>query len=132
MPSTPAARRTLIDAPIATVRKIVMQYDGYAKLIKPFEQSRVLSKRNGVSEVYLKVPVAHGAVSVWAVAKMTGPIKDADGKKIVGTYANKGNVDDFRAVWRLRAVDANRTIVKLEVLVDPQLPLPASVRSRPS
>ena len=40
---------------------------------------------------------------------------------------DKGNVDDFRAVWRLRAVDENRTVLKLEILVDPKLPLPASM-----
>ena len=39
----------------------------------------------------------------------------------------KGNVDDFRALWRLRAVDAEHTIVKLEILVDPKLPAPASI-----
>lgn len=117
----------LVHAPIAAVRKVVTRYDSYAKLIKPFDQSRVLSRKGNVSEVYLKVPVAHGAANVWAVTQMTGPIPDGAGEKIVGQYTNKGNVDDFRATWRMRAIDAERTIVKLEILVEPRLPLPASM-----
>jgi len=30
-------------------------------------------------------------------------------------------------VWKLRSVDAEHTIVKLEILVDPTLPAPSSV-----
>ncbi len=115
-----------VNAPIATVRKIVQSYGDYAKMIQPFKASRVLSKKNGVSEVYLEVPVAHGAATVWAVARIGKPVKDGDGEKIVAEYT-RGNVDDFRAVWRLRAVDAEHTIVRLEVLVDPKLPLPSSM-----
>jgi hypothetical protein len=115
-----------VNAPLSEVRKIVTNYGAYAKIIQPFKQSRVLSKKNGVSEVYLEVPVAHGAATVWAVAKMGKPVKDGDEEKIVAEYS-RGNVDDFRAVWRLRAIDATHTIVKLEVLVDPKLPLPSSM-----
>lgn len=114
-----------VNAPLAEVRKIVTNYRSYDKLIQPFEQSRVLSRKKGVSEVYFEVPVMHGAVKIWAVVHIDQPVKDGVGEKIVARYS-RGNVDDFRAVWRLRAVDDTHTIVKLELLVDPKLPIPGS------
>ena len=119
------AAAILVNAPIAEVRKIVTDFRKYDQIIKPFEKSRVLSRRKGVSEVYFEVPVAHGAVKIWVVAHVDAPAKDGVGEKIVARYS-RGNVDDFRAVWRLRAVDDTHTIVKLELLVDPKLPLPGS------
>lgn len=124
-PIDTGAAAILVNAPIAEVRKIVTDYRKYDQIIKPFDKSRVLSRRKGVSEVYFEVPVAHGAVKIWVVAHVDAPAKDGVGEKIVARYS-RGNVDDFRAVWRLRAVDDTHTIVKLELLVDPKLPLPGS------
>jgi ribosome-associated toxin RatA of RatAB toxin-antitoxin module len=126
-PIDTGAAAILVKAPIAQVRKIVTDYRHYDEFIKPFEQSRVLSRRKGVSEVYFEVPVAHGSARIWVVAHIDAPTKEKDGvgEKIVARYS-RGNVDDFRAVWRLRAVDDSNTIVKLELLVDPKLPIPGS------
>ncbi len=127
-PSSPidtGAAAILVNAPISEVRKIVTDYRKYEQIIKPFEKSRVISRRKDVSEVYFEVPVARGAAKIWVVAHVQGPAKDGVGEKIVAKY-HRGNVDDFRAVWRLRAVDDTHTIVKLELLVDPKLPLPGS------
>ena len=112
-----------VNAPIAEVRKVITDYRHYAQFIKPFEQSRLLSRKKGVSEVYFEVPVMHGAVKIWCVVLIDPPSKDAVGETIVARYS-RGNVDDFRAVWRLRAVDDTHTVVKLELLVDPKLPIP--------
>jgi len=117
----------LVNAPIDQIRPIVTDYRHYAQLIKPFEQSKLVSKKDGVSEVYFEVPILHGAAKIWAVVKIGKPIKDGDVEKIVARYGNKGNVDDFRAIWRLRPVDETHTIVKLEILVDPKMPVPASM-----
>jgi len=124
-PIDTGAAAILVNAPISEVRKIITDFRKYDQIIKPFEKSRVLSRRKGVSEVYFEVPVAHGAVKIWVVAHVDAPVKDGVGEKIVAKYS-RGNVDDFRAVWRLRAVDDTHTIVKLELLVDPKLPLPGS------
>ena len=115
-----------VNAPIADVRKVVTDYRHYEQFIKPFDQSRLLSRRKGVSEVYFEVPVMHGAAKIWCVVHIDPPSKDAVGEKIVARYS-RGNVDDFRAVWRLRAVDDTHTVVKLELLVDPKLPIPGSL-----
>jgi len=39
----------------------------------------------------------------------------------------QGNVNDFRATWRLIPVDATHTILRAEMLIVPKLPLPGSV-----
>jgi ribosome-associated toxin RatA of RatAB toxin-antitoxin module len=115
-----------VTAPFATVRKLVTDYRHYERLIPVFEQARVLSKKAGASEVYLQVPVMHGAATIWAVARIAAPAKEGDGEAITARMV-KGNVADFRAVWRLRPVDATHTILKLELLVDPNLPAPKSL-----
>ncbi|WP_437681171.1 SRPBCC family protein [Sorangium sp. So ce131] len=115
----------LVKAPLATVRKIVTSYGSYKTFITPFDQSRVLSKRKGTSEVYLQVPILNGAAHIWTVADMSPPTKDGADEVITGRF-KRGNVADFRARWRLRAVDEHHTIVKLELLVAPKLPFPPS------
>jgi ribosome-associated toxin RatA of RatAB toxin-antitoxin module len=125
-PIDTGAAAILVNAPIATVRKIVTAYGTYQKFLSPFDQSRVLAKRKGVSEVYLQVPILHGAVRIWTVAEMSPPAKDGAGEVITGRF-KRGNVSDFRANWRLRAVDGDHTILKLELLVDPKMPFPASL-----
>lgn len=116
----------LVRAPLPAVRKIITSYNSYKTFLRPFDQSRVLSKRKGTSEVYLQVPILNGAAHIWTVADMSPPTKEGDDEVIVGRY-KRGNVADFRAKWRLRAVDGGNTILKLELLVDPKLPFPPSV-----
>jgi len=116
----------MVHAPIEEVRKIVTDYRHYEKVIKPFKKSKLLSRSKGVSEVYLEVPILHGAATVWVVTKIDKPVTE-NGEERINARMDRGNVDDFRALWRLRAVDAERTIVKLEILVDPKMPVPSAI-----
>ncbi len=116
----------VVHAPLPVVRSIVTSYGRYKDYVPTFEQSRLIGKKDGESEVYFDVPVLNGAAHVWAVLKMGKPVTTADGEVIRGRFV-KGNVDDFRTIWRLKKIDEQRTLVKLEILVDPDLPLPASL-----
>ncbi|WP_434047269.1 MULTISPECIES: SRPBCC family protein [Sorangium] len=116
----------LVKAPLPTVRKLVTSYGNYKTFISSFDQSRVLAKRKGTSEVYLQVPILNGAAHIWTVADMSPPTKDGADEVISGRF-KRGNVADFRARWRLRAVDEHHTILKLEIFVAPKLPFPPSV-----
>jgi ribosome-associated toxin RatA of RatAB toxin-antitoxin module len=115
-----------VSAPIDVVRGVVTDYSRYSKFVKAFKQSRLLSKKDGESDVYLDVPVAHGAANVWAVVRWGKPVASGGEETITGRFV-KGNLDEFRAVWRLRKVDETHTVLKLELLVDPELPLPMSL-----
>lgn len=115
-----------VHAPVSVAKQVVLDYRHYAKFIPSFTQSRVLSKKNGTSEVYIEVPVAHGAITIWAVMRCGPTVKDGAGEKLTCDF-EKGNVAQFRAVWKLRPIDDQSSVVKLEVFVDPHLPFPPSI-----
>jgi len=115
----------LVDAPIKKVRGMVQKYGRYKKYVPIFEQSRLIQKKSGSSDVYMEIPVMHGAATIWMVARFAPSKKAGAEEHIVGRYV-KGNIDQFVARWRLRPLDAKRTLVKLELLVDPGLPLPSA------
>jgi ribosome-associated toxin RatA of RatAB toxin-antitoxin module len=117
-----------VNAPMATVRKVVTDYGKYSRFMPRFEKSRVVEKRkDGTTDVYLQVPILHGAATVWSLTRFHPPVKEgADGERIEGRMVD-GNVEDLRAVWHLRPVDATHTVLKCELLIVPKLPLPGNV-----
>lgn len=116
-----------VDAPLAVVRKVVTDYGKYQQFMPRFEKSRVVAKKDGKTDVYLQVPILHGAATVWSLTRFEPPVKEGtNGERIEGRMV-EGNVDDLRAVWHLRPVDDKHTILRCELLIVPKLPLPASV-----
>jgi len=116
-----------VDAPFADVRKVITDFGNYADFMPRFERSRVVRKSKEGVDVYLQVPILRGAANVWAVTRFEPPIPDGRGQRIEGRMTDQGNVRDLRAVWHLHPIDENRTLLKLELLIVPKLPLPASV-----
>lgn len=117
----------MVNAPMAVVRKVVLDYAHYQTFMPRFQKSRVVAKKDGKTDVYLQVPILNGAATVWSVVRFEPPVKEgANGERIEGKMI-EGNVDDLRAVWHLRPVDENRTVLKAELLIVPKLPLPGSV-----
>jgi hypothetical protein len=51
-------------------------------------------------------------------------------QRIEGRKIGPANVDDLRAIWRLYPIDANRTVLGLELLMVPSLPLPGAMITR--
>jgi len=116
-----------VDAPFADVRKVITDFGNYADFMPRFERSRVVRKSKEGVDVYLQVPILRGAANVWAVTRFEPPIPDGRGQRIEGRMTDQGNVRDLRAIWHLHPIDENRTLLKLELLIVPKLPLPASV-----
>lgn len=117
----------LVNAPLATVRKLVQDYGRYQSMIPRFKKSRVISKKDGKTDVYVEVPILNGAATVWSHSRFDAPVKDGDrGERIEGRMVD-GNVDDMRTTFRLRAVDETHTVLKCELLIVPKLPLPGSM-----
>ena len=117
----------LVNAPIGFVRKVVTDYGKYSSFMPRFKKSRIVSKKDGKTDVYLEVPILHGAATVWAQTRFEPPVKEGEkGERIEGRMV-EGNVDDMRAIWHLRAVDDTHTVLKCEILIVPKLPLPGSV-----
>lgn len=117
----------LVNAPIATVRKVVQDYGRYQSMIPRFKKSRVISKKDGKTDVYVEVPILNGAATVWSQSRFDAPVKDGEKSERIEGRMIDGNVDDMRTTFRLRAVDDTHTVLKCEVLIVPKLPLPGSM-----
>jgi hypothetical protein len=118
---------TVVNAGIASVRQTVQDFGHYSDFIPRFQKSKIVGKEGPFTDVYLQVSILHGAANVWAVTRFSPPAPEGAGERIEGRLNGKGNVDDLRAVWHLTPVDADHTIVKLELLIVPTLPVPASL-----
>jgi ribosome-associated toxin RatA of RatAB toxin-antitoxin module len=110
---------TVVNAGIASVRQTVTDYGHYSEFMPRFQKSKILGKDAGSTLVYLQVAILHGAMSVWAQTRFAPPVPEGAGERIEGKLDGKGNVDDLRAIWHLTPVDADHTIVKLELLIVP-------------
>ncbi len=116
-----------VNAPMAVVQKVVTDYGKYSSYMPRFQKSKVIAKKDGKTDVYLQVPILHGAATVWSLTRFEPPAKEGDdGVRIEGKMID-GNVDDFRAVWHIRPVDEKHSILKCELLIVPKLPLPGNV-----
>jgi ribosome-associated toxin RatA of RatAB toxin-antitoxin module len=118
-----------VKAPLRVTRQVVTDYGHYAEFLPQFDKSRILKRTSAGTDVYLSVPILHGAASVWAVTHFTGPVPDGNGEKVEGRSESQGNVKDLRTVFRLYPADGEHTILKLELLVVPKLPIPAALLS---
>jgi ribosome-associated toxin RatA of RatAB toxin-antitoxin module len=115
----------LVDAPIDDVMAVIQNYAGYKTFLPHFEESRVLSQRGASALVYIKVSVMHGATNLWAEVKLHPRPGDGPTRVIEGAMT-KGNMDHFEALWEVTPVEGG-TLVAFQILVDPSIPLPASL-----
>lgn len=119
--------KIFVNAPLAVVRLVVTDYAHYKDFIPGFTRSRVVQRNKDFIDVYLQVPILHGAATVWAVTRFSRPTRLPDGSEVFESTMQQGNVNDFRASWKLSPVDANHTILTSEILIVPKLPLPSAV-----
>jgi ribosome-associated toxin RatA of RatAB toxin-antitoxin module len=119
-------RTTLvIHAPLAKVRAVVRDFTRYPEFMPHFRACRILGRSpSGGRDVYMEVVALHGAMKMWARLDARKPVT-ADGLETHDLRFMEGNVRDFTATWRLRALEAGRTELSLEVFLRPNVPLPA-------
>lgn len=120
------AARVHVRAGLKAVRKAVTDFDHYAAFISRFKKSKVLARSKTHVDVYLEVPILKGAAKVWAVVRVTPAKKVGDTEVIVGKML-RGNVERLEARWRLRSLGERSTILALELLIVPKLPVPGSL-----
>jgi ribosome-associated toxin RatA of RatAB toxin-antitoxin module len=123
--------KTAVRAPVDVVRQVVTEYGSYKDFMPKFQKSLVVGKtKEGGTDVYLQVPIVHGAITLWAVTRFGLPRRDGNVERIEGAKVeDKGNVQDLRAIWRFYPVGEDKTILKLELLIVPSrlIPVPGSV-----
>jgi hypothetical protein len=92
-----------------------------------FGRSRVIKRGADGADVYLQVPVLHGAGQMWAMVRFAGPVPMGNGERIEGTYLHEGNVSTFHCVWTYSRIDDAHTLLHLGILLLPKIPLPQSI-----
>lgn len=115
----------LVEAPIDAVMGVVQNYGGYATFMPHFKTSKVLSQRGASALVYMQADVAKGTMALWAQLKI-GPAANKGETRVIRAKMMSGNMSAMEAVWELTPVDATRTMVAFQLVMDPKLPLPDS------
>lgn len=116
----------ILDAPAERVMSIVGNYADYHTFLPNFTTSRVLSQRGSSALVYVQLEIMNGAATIWAELKLRPKKTDGTTQVIEGTMT-KGNVKLFQAQWEVTPQADGRTLVALQMIVDPDLPVPSSI-----
>ncbi len=120
----------VIDEPIDQVLPVVVDYANYHHFMPNFTKSKVLAQRGNRAMVYMEVSVAAGTFTLWGQFKLSEAPAEGE-TRVIEARLLEGNMDAFRASWRLTPVDDGaRTEVDFKLFVDPNMPLPSSVFSR--
>lgn len=115
--------RVQVHAPIDVVERVIMDFGSWGRHIQKFEKAKVVGRHGDRTQVYLQVPILKGASRIWVVAEFE-PIKRTDNGDVLVAKMLKGNVKRLDAKWRLSKIDDQNTKVELEVLLEPDWPLP--------
>ncbi len=121
---------SVIEKPIDDVMPVVVDYANYVHFMPNFTKSKVLAQRGNRAMVYMEVSVASGTLTLWGQLKLSEAAPEGD-SRVIEAQLLEGNLDAFRASWRLTPIDGGaRTQVDFRLYVDPPMPLPSSVYSR--
>jgi ribosome-associated toxin RatA of RatAB toxin-antitoxin module len=115
----------LINAPIDKVRAHVLDFAKY-KDIAPakFKKSRIVAKSGSDTDVYMQVPIMNGMVTLWSQARFSAPKVVGPGVEVVEGRNVKGNVKDLHAIWTMRKLSEDFTLLKFDLLLLPNVPAP--------
>jgi len=120
------AARVHVATPTDQVKKAITDFKNYSKFISQFEKARVVGRSGVNTDVYLQVPILHGAAKVWAVVRFS-PVRQVNGEQRLEGRMLKGNVTRLDATWRVKKIDDENSQLHLELLIVPKLPVPPSV-----
>lgn len=120
---------TLIHAPIAKVRGLVLDFAHYTELAPSITTSRVVGRDKGGTDVYLRMGVLNNALAIWSVIRFAPPEHTPAGAEVIEgrMLQGKGNIDDSVLVWTVRSAGPEWTVLKLDFLLRPGLPVPQSL-----
>jgi hypothetical protein len=121
---------TLIHAPLADVRRMVLDFAHYKEMAPSITTSKVVGhESDGSTDVYLRMGVLNNTITFWNVTRFA-PLRVAPalGEVVEGQMVRgKGNIDDSAAVWTMHAAGSGWTVLKFDVLLRPGMPAPQSL-----
>ena len=117
----------LVHAPLAAVKKQVLDYGRYKELVpEKFHNAHVIGRQAGGTDVYMQLPIMRGLVTLWQVMCFYDVHPLAPGWAIVEGFFVKGNLKRANTTWTMRVVDDETTLLQLDLLVVPLVPAPQS------
>ena len=118
----------LVGAPIEQVVAAVTNYNAYKDLApEKLHNAKVVGKEGASTDVYMQVPIMHGLVNLWQVIRFA-PVQNAGAnvQVVEGKFVRGGSVKDANVLFTMRKVDANTTLLKMDLLIRPSVPAPES------
>jgi hypothetical protein len=117
---------TLIHAPLAQVRRMVLDFGKYRTLGPDIKTSQVVGREpDGSTDVYLRIAVLNDMISLWNVTRFAPLRKEPTGEIIEGKMIpGKGNVDDSIVKWTMHSAGDEWTVLKFDALLRPSVPAP--------
>jgi hypothetical protein len=120
---------TLIHAPMAQVRRTVLDFGRYKDLGPDIKTSRVVGKEpDGSTDVYLRIAVLNDMISFWNVTRFA-PLRQEPGIEVIEgrMVPGKGNIDDSVIKWTIHSAGDEWTVLKFDALLRPGVPAPQSL-----
>jgi ribosome-associated toxin RatA of RatAB toxin-antitoxin module len=121
--------QAIVNAPVDKVLSAIFDYGNYAQFLPHFRTSKVLSKRGANAIVYMEALAIKETFKIWVQESFKEGASQGSTRVVVGKML-KGNVARLDARWEVTPIDKNRTLVAFQMLLDPHLPIPASVVSQ--
>lgn len=121
---------TLIHAPLAKVRQLVLDFGHYKELADSITTSRVVGhEADGSTDVYIQMGVMNNTLKFWNVTRFAPIRVQPEGIEVLEgqMVQGKGNIDDSATVWTMHAAGPEWTVLKFDVLLNPGLPAPQSL-----
>jgi ribosome-associated toxin RatA of RatAB toxin-antitoxin module len=116
----------VVNAPAGQVMAVVQDYQHYNEFLPHFRTSRVLARKGPNAIAYLEARIMKDTVKVWVQVRFRE--RPPKGKtRIIEGKMTEGNVDGLAVRWEVTPLDEGRTLVAFQMLIDPDLPLPASM-----
>jgi hypothetical protein len=118
----------LVEAPLAKVQATSLDFARYKELNHKFASARVVAKEGANVDLYMKLPVKIGPVTVeqWQVMRFGPPRASATSMMVEGVGV-QGNMKEGHILITARAISERHALVKVDLLFLPNLPAPQAL-----
>lgn len=120
----------VIRAPMSQVRRVLQRYQRYKQILPRIDQSRIVGKKKGHTDLYMRAPILHGLAHMWMVTRFAPPKRwGYRGEKIATKYVD-GNVRNWKGSWIMYPCGPNRTVLRLQLYLELSIFVPSSIVSK--
>lgn len=118
----------LVNAPAEKVAKAMTEFHTYRTLHRKFATARVINKEGDKTDVYMRYPVQIGPMKIefYEVMRFSPP-RTVNGVTILEGTAIKGDMKYGHTVISVKPVDANHSILSVDILLVPRIFCPQSL-----